>query len=90
MTPPYQAEIKQEVDVPHQFSDSVSSMDIQTCSQGKYFLACASWDGTILLYQAQIMQDVFGTTAEITEPPKVGPLTQVSTQGPILGICFAP
>jgi hypothetical protein len=57
--------MKQEVEVSHQFSDSVSSIDIQTCSSGKYFLAVAGWDGNILLYQAQIMQDVFGNDVQV-------------------------
>ena len=72
---------KNELDVPHPFTDSVSDIKIKQMAPGQAYMAVSSWDGKICNYMVSV-------TNNNSMTPEVNPAQSTQCQGPVLGICW--
>ena len=70
-----------EIEVPTQFTDSISDLKMKQMSPTTNYLAASSWDGKVLVY-------AISTENMQQSTPNVNPGFMAQTQGPVLGICW--
>jgi hypothetical protein len=77
----YQIEPTNEVEVAHQFTDSISCIQFKQLQPCQALMAASSWDGKVAVYIVQHQQNQ-------SVPPVVNPFQQTQVTGSVLGICW--